>query len=79
MYFKDIYASYENPVSHNRNQWFDYMLQKGLLFRNTKLCIPKLSMRENLIQEKHSGGFPRHFGHDKTFAQVSNFYFWPGM
>ena len=44
--FKDIYASCENLFSHNRNQWLDYMLQEGLLFRNTKLCIPKLSMRQ---------------------------------
>ena len=36
-------------------------------------------MRENLIQEKHSGGLLGHFGQDKTFAQVSNFYFWLGM
>ena len=36
-------------------------------------------MRENLIQEKHSGGLSRHFGQDKTFAQVINFYFLPKM
>ena len=51
---KDIYESCEIQVSHNRNQWLDYMLQEGLLFRNSKLCIPKCSMRENLIQEKHT-------------------------
>ena len=60
--FKDIYASRENPVTHNRSQWLDYMLQEGLLFRNNKLCIPKCSMRENLIQEKHNGGLSGHFG-----------------
>ena len=52
--FKYIYASFENPVTHNINQWLDYMLQEGLLFKNSKLCIPRCSMRENLIQEKHS-------------------------
>ena len=36
-------------------------------------------MRENLIQEKHSGGLTGHFGQDKTFSLVSNFYFWPKM
>ena len=55
------------------------MLQEGLLFKDSKLCIPRYSMRENLIQEKHSGGLSRHFGQDKTFAVVSNFYFWPEM
>ena len=36
-------------------------------------------MRENLIHEKHSGGLSGHFGQDKTFAQMSNFYFCSGM
>ena len=75
--FKDIYAACENPVTHNRSKWLDYMLQEGLLFKNSKLCILRCSMREHLIQEKHSGGLSRHFGQDKTFAMVSNFYFWP--
>ena len=55
------------------------MLQEGLLFKYSKLCIPKSSMAKNLIQEKHSGGLSGHFGQDKTFSQVSNFYFWPNM
>ena len=75
MDFKDIYASCETPFTHNRRQWLDYMLQEGLLFRNSNLCIPKCSMRENLIQEKQSGGLSKHFGQDKTFAQVSTFLF----
>jgi hypothetical protein len=36
-------------------------------------------MRDNLIKEKHSGGLARNFGHDKTFAQLRNSYFWPSM
>jgi hypothetical protein len=37
------------------------------------------SMRENLLKEKHSGGLAGHFGQDKTFAKLSESYFWPGM
>ena len=54
------------------------MLQHGFLFKNSHLCIPKCSMRENLIQEKkmedwqHTLGLTRHL--DK-----SHFYFWPRM
>ena len=77
--FKDIYVSYEDPVTHNRSKRLDCMLQEGLLFKNSKLCILKYSMRENLIQEKHSGGLSRQFGQEKTFVLVSNFYFWPNM
>ena len=28
VYFKDVYIACENPVSHNRIQWLDYMLQE---------------------------------------------------
>ena len=44
--FKDIYAACENRVTHNRSQWLDYMLQEGLLFKDSILCIPRCSMRE---------------------------------
>jgi hypothetical protein len=55
------------------------MIQDGLLFRGNQLCIPKCSMRENLLKEKHSGGLARHFGHDKTFLKLNGSYFWLGM
>ena len=77
--FRDIYATCENPVTHNRSQWLDYMIQEGLLFKDSKLCILRCSLSENLIQEKHSGGLSGHFGQDKTFSVVSTFYFWPNM
>jgi hypothetical protein len=67
-YFKDVYATCENPIDGNKNQWLDYMLQEGLLLNNSKLCMPKCSMRENLIKEKHSGRLSIHFGQDITFA-----------
>ena len=59
--------------------WTEYILQDGLLFKNSKLCIPSCSMRENLIQEKHNGRMTSHFGSDKTYGQVSHFYLWPKM
>jgi hypothetical protein len=36
-------------------------------------------MRENLLKEKHTGGLAGHFGHDKTFSNMSESYFWPRM
>ena len=36
-------------------------------------------MRDNLLKEKHNGGLAGHFGHDKTFAQLRNSYYWPSM
>jgi hypothetical protein len=36
-------------------------------------------MRDNLLKDKHIGGLAGHFGHDKTFAQLSNSYYWSSM
>jgi hypothetical protein len=36
-------------------------------------------MRNNLLKENHSGGLTGHFGHDKTFSQLSSSYYWPCM
>jgi hypothetical protein len=77
--FKEAYEACENPVLRDRSQWTEYLIQDGLLFRGNQLCIPKCSMRENLLKEKHSGGLAGHFGHDKTFAQLNGSYYWPGM
>ena len=51
------------------------MIQDGLLFGNNQLRIPKCSMQENLIREKHRRGLACHFGHDKTFEQLQHFYY----
>jgi hypothetical protein len=77
--FKEAYEEAENPILMDRSQWVEYMIQEGLLFKGNQLCIPKCSMRENLLKEKHNGGLAGHFGHDKTFAKLNKSYFWPGM
>jgi hypothetical protein len=55
------------------------MIQEGLSFKGNQLCIPKCSMRDNLLKEKHSGGLAGHFDHDKKFAHLRNSYYCPGM
>jgi hypothetical protein len=77
--FNEAYEATENPILRDRSQWIEYMTQEGLLFKGNQLCIPKCSMRENLLKEKHSGGLAGHFGHDKTFSKLNESYFWPGM
>ena len=77
--FKDAYEACENHVLRDRGQWIEYLIQDGLLFKGNQLCIPKSSMRENLLKEKHSGGLAGHFSHDKTFAQLNNLYYCPRM
>ena len=36
-------------------------------------------MRDNIIQEFHSGGLAGHFGKDKTIALVEDKYYWPKL
>jgi hypothetical protein len=78
-YFKKAYEACENPLLRDRSQWIEYLIQDIFLFKGSQLCILKCSMRDNLLKEKHSGGLVGHFGHDKTYAQLSSSYYRPGM
>jgi hypothetical protein len=76
---KEEYEACENLLLRDKSQWTKYMIQEGLLFKGNQLCIPKCSMRDNLLKEKNSGGSTGHFGHDKTFAWLRSSYYWPSM
>jgi hypothetical protein len=69
---KEAYEACENPLIRNINQWMDYLIQYGLLFKGIQLCILKCSMRDNLLKEKHREGLVGYFGHDKTYARLNS-------
>ena len=77
--FQEAYRACKDPVEVERDSWMECTLEDVLFFKNSKLCVPRCFMRENLIQEKHNGGMEGHFGSDKTFIQLGHFYFWPRM
>jgi hypothetical protein len=77
--FQKAFQSCKSPVQYDKGKWTKFMIQDGFLFRNSQLCIPKCSMRENLIMENHSGGLDSYFGYEKTFKQLEHFYYWPMM
>ena len=89
MGFKDLYEEDTNfskacnmcsDFANNfHSKFFEYTLQNGLLFKGQQLCIPRRSMRENLIQEKHNGSMSGNFGLNKTLDLVERFYYWPKM
>jgi hypothetical protein len=79
LYFKEAYEAYANPLIRERSPWMEYLIQEGLLFKGSQLCISRFSMRDNLLKEKHSGGLAGHFGHEKTYAHMSSSYYWSGM
>jgi hypothetical protein len=66
--FKEDYKACEKTLLRDRSPWMEYLIQDGLLFKSSEMCIPNFSMRDNPLKEKHSGGLAGHFGHDKTFT-----------
>jgi hypothetical protein len=83
-HIKDLYehdAYFANPYAkcQVKTCWENYYMKDGYLMRANKLCIPESSLRLLLLQEAHGGGLMGHFGRDKTYATLSNKYFWPKM
>ena len=69
-----------NEVSNgNRQEYLDFLVENGYLFKVTKLCVPRTSFRDLLVWEMHAGGLARHFGRDKTIALVEDRFYWPSL
>jgi hypothetical protein len=39
--FKEAYESCENPFLREKNQWMEYLIEDGLLFKGSQLFILK--------------------------------------
>ena len=76
--FKKAYEVGLSPAQRDRGPWNDYTLHDGLLFKDNKRCIPQWSMRENFIQEKHTGGLVGHFSIEKIVGHLRHYYFGQG-
>lgn len=87
--FKDLYPDDEDLSNayevckeyqnHFHSEFSDYTLENGLLFKGRQLCVPRGSLRKNLIQEKHNGSLSGHFEVNKTQELVQRYYYWPRM
>ncbi|XP_028548104.1 uncharacterized protein LOC110099094, partial [Dendrobium catenatum] len=56
-----------------------YSIRHGFLFKQSALCDPDSSWRQQIIQEIHCGGLAAHVGRDKTLKQLQLRFFWPHL
>lgn len=57
------------------DDWVDYQVWDGYLFRWMQLCIPTCSLQK-IVQDLHVEG---HFGRDKNLTPIHSKYYWPKM
>ena len=60
--FKEAYQVFKSMGEWYHTKFGEYILQEGLLFKGSQLCVPKGSIRENIIKEKHCGSLAGHCG-----------------
>ncbi|XP_071709110.1 uncharacterized protein [Rutidosis leptorrhynchoides] len=57
----------------------DYVEHDGFLFKGSRLCIPKDSIRELLIRKARGGGLAGYFRINKTLEILNEHFYWPCM
>ena len=74
--FGPIVQALEVGTSHEHR---DYLRTEGYLFFKNRLCVPRMSLPDQLTWECHSGGLAGHFGRDKTITAVEHQFYWPSL
>ena len=59
--FVEAHKVCNNFENNFHSKFSKFALHNGLLFKGKQLCVPRGSMRENLIQKKHNGSMSGHF------------------
>ena len=75
----DFGIIYNDVSNGNGQEYLNFLVENGYLFKVTKLCKPRTSFRDLLIWEMHAGGLAGHFGRDKTIALVEDRFYWPSL
>ncbi|GJZ92026.1 RNA-directed DNA polymerase [Tanacetum coccineum] len=56
----------------------EFILLDGYLFKGNRLCIPKTSLKSQLVKEIHAKGLSA-LGRDKTISSVESRFSWPQL
>ena len=65
-------GTYENPRT-------PFTKEDELLYFKGRLCIPKGSIRNNLLHDNHATPIAGHLGVNKTYLRIRPHYYWKGM
>jgi len=72
----DFFLIYHSCALAAQNDFFRH---NGYLLKDKRLCVPKSSIRELLVQEAHEGGLRGYFGVQKTLDILHEHFYWPHM
>ncbi|GJS31648.1 RNA-directed DNA polymerase [Tanacetum coccineum] len=80
---KELYAIDEDfgniwMVLETKKHRGKFLLLDGYLFKGNRLCIPKTSLKSQLVKEIHAKGSSA-LGRDKTIASVESGFSWPQL
>ena len=67
--FSDLFRNPKNP----------YDLKNGLLLYYDKLCLPKGSIRSQVLHDHHDCLPKGHLGRDKSLPQIKDLYYWKSL
>lgn len=82
--FQDVYLALqdsEQPAPKElRTKLSHYATQNGLLYYDSRLCIPKdPTLRQQLLHEHHDAPVAGHLGFEKTYDAIHQRFYWPRM
>nr|GEZ00300.1 RNA-directed DNA polymerase [Tanacetum cinerariifolium] len=81
--YKELYAIDENVGNiwmelETKQHRGEFLLLDAYLFKGNRLCIPKTSLKSQLVKEIHVKGLSA-LGRDKTIASVESHFSWPQL